>query len=767
LCGTESTCVTVLGATLKLIHSPPVRSLVVLGYPDVYSAGDHIMEVLDHRPIGLEGIDDLLIDGMKKKHLHPADLELLPEGKGWLLAEFGGETKEEADSKANAFMAAISKRKNAPVLRLYDAPFTERDIWDIRESGLGASARIPGEPDAWEGWEDSAVPPERLGDYLRDFRSLLTKYGYGCTLYGHFGQGVVHTRINFGLKDRKGVAAYEKFGYEAAELVVRYGGSLSGEHGDGQSRGELLKIRFGEELVNAFREFKEIWDPSWKMNPGKVVNPYRRDENLRLGIEYNPPEWTTTFKFPDDRGSLSYAAERCVGVGKCRRMEGGTMCPSYMATREEMHSTRGRARLLFEMLQGTVIGKNGWRDDHVREALDLCLACKACKSDCPMNVDMATYRAEFLSHYYAGKLRPASAYSMGLIYWWARLAAHFPELVNFVNRGPLVSSLIKQLAGIAPQRTIPSFAEESFRHWFLNRPPHASGKPRVILWPDTFNNFFTPGTAKAAVRVLEMAGFSVNIPHKLLCCGRPLYDFGFLDLAKSLLREILTTLRDEIRAGTAIVGLEPSCVVAFRDELVNLFPNNEDATRLRQQTFLLSEFLEKKASGVKLPALYRKAIVQAHCHHAAIIKLSDEEAILKRLGLGYEILDSGCCGMAGSFGYERGKYEVSVRCGERVLLPAVRSASKDTLIIADGFSCREQIEQLTGRRALHLAEVIQMALDKGPNGPAGNYPEKSVLTSVPAVTPRKELAIVVLAAAVAGATVVWRMTTRRRHWRFR
>jgi Fe-S oxidoreductase len=299
----------------------------------------------------------------------------------------------------------------------------------------------------------------------------------------------------------------------------------------------------------------------------------------------------------------------------------------------QMHSTRGRARLLFEMLQGTVIGKNGWHDDHVREALDLCLACKGCKSDCPMNVDMATYRAEFLSHYYAGKLRPAAAYSMGLIYWWARLASHFPHLVNLVNRGPLISSLMKRLAGIAPQRTIPSFAKESFRDWFRNRSHPVIGKTRVILWPDTFNNFFTPSTAKAAVRVLERAGFSVIIPNKTLCCGRPLYDFGFLEIAKSLLKEVLTTLREEIRAGTPIVGLEPSCVVAFRDELMNLFPNNEDAIRLRRQTFLLSEFLQKKAAEVKLPSLYRKAIVHAHCHHAAIIKLSDEEAVLKRLGL--------------------------------------------------------------------------------------------------------------------------------------
>lgn len=493
LCGTESTCVTVLEATLKLVPSPPVRALVVLGYPDIYTAGDHIPEILEHKPVGLEGIDDLLIDGMKKKHLHPEDFELLPEGKGWLLVEFGGETREEADAKANSFMKALSKQKHAPTTRLYDAPFTEKDIWDIRESGLGGSARIPEEPDAWEGWEDSAVPPEKLGGYLRDFRTLLTKYGYGCTLYGHFGQGVVHTRINFGLKDRDGVAAYERFGYEAAELVVRYGGSLSGEHGDGQSRGELLSVMFGDELIEAFREFKRIWDPDWKMNPGKVIDPYRRDENLRLGTDYNPPQWQTTFKFPDDHNSFSYAMERCVGVGKCRRLEGGTMCPSYMVTREEMHSTRGRARLLFEMLQGSAIGKQGWRDDHVREGLDLCLACKGCKSDCPMNVDMATYKAEFLSHYYQGKLRPAAAYSMGLIFWWARLASHMPNLANLLTRVPVISSIAKSLAGITPERELPLFAEQTFRDWYLHRQTQVSGKPRVLLWADTFSNYFQTG----------------------------------------------------------------------------------------------------------------------------------------------------------------------------------------------------------------------------------------------------------------------------------
>jgi Fe-S oxidoreductase len=491
------------------------------------------------------------------------------------------------------------------------------------------------------------------------------------------------------------------------------------------------------------------------MNPGKVVSPHRRDENLRLGENYSPPQWKTLFAFPEDNGSFSYALERCVGVGKCRRMEGGTMCPSYMVTREEMHSTRGRARLLFELLDGRVIGKNGWHDDHVREALDLCLACKGCKSDCPMNVDMATYKAEFLSHYYAGRLRPMSAYSMGLIYWWARAASRWPGLVNFFTQVPPGNAFLKRVGGIAPERRLPAFAKETFKHWFYYRAKAVSDKPRVILWPDTFHNYFLPGAARAAVDVLESIGFDPVVPVKPLCCGRPLYDFGFLKLAKSLLQQILQTLRKEIRAGTPVIGLEPSCVAVFRDELINLFPNDEDAKRLSQQTFLLSEFLQKKAAHVQLPKLYRKAIVHLHCHHAAIMKSTDEEATLKRLGLDYEILNAGCCGMAGSFGYESGKYEISVKSGERVLLPRVRNAGKDTLIIADGFSCREQIEQLTKRQALHLAEVLQMALYEGPRGPQGNYPEKKYARHEVAISPVAPILATAAGALVAGAIAGW------------
>lgn len=715
LVGSEGTCVTVLEATARLMDSPPARSVLVLGYPDVYSAGDHVTQVLSFGPIGLEGLDDRLINDIKKKHKATNDLELLPKGDGWLVVEFGGETRAESHAHARKAMEGLKKLANPPDMRLYDSKEQEERLRELRESGLGATAWVPGAPVTWEGWEDSAVPPQRLGDYLRSFRKLLDKYEYGCDLYGHFGQGCVHTRIDFDLESEPGIQKYRDFTHEAAELVVRFGGSLSGEHGDGQSRAELLPIMFGEELVNAFREFKRIWDPEWKMNPGKIVDPYRRDENLRLGAQYQPWRPATHFRYPDDSWTFPRTALRCVGIGNCRREEGGTMCPSYMVTREEQHSTRGRSRLLFEMLKGEVI-RDGWREESVHEALDLCLSCKGCKGDCPVNVDMATYKAEFLSHYYAGRVRPRHAYAIGLIHRSSRIASAVPRLANFFTQTPVLASIAKAAAGIAAERRIPPYAAEPFKKWFQRRRKNGSGadgaasKPPVILWADTFNNFFHPQIAQAAVEVLESAGFWVRVPRKNLCCGRPLYDYGMLGSAKRLLRETLEVLRPRIRAGVPVVVLEPSCAAVFRDELVNLYPHDEDAQRLSKQTFLLSEFLHEHAADYQPPRLTRKALVHGHCHHRAVMTMKAEEAIFKKMGLGYTLLDSGCCGMAGGFGFEKEHYDISVKVGERVLLPAVRRADRDTLIIANGFSCREQIAQTTDREALHLAQIIQMAM---------------------------------------------------------
>ena len=709
LVGSEGTCVTILGATCRLVESPPERVLLVIAYADIYQCADHVPEIMAHEPIGLEGIDSLLVEYTRRKGINSEGLALLPEGGGWLLAEFGADTAAAAEAQAERLTATLQRGQSPPKVRIFTNKIQVRQVWDVRESSLGATSHVPGEPLAWEGWEDSAVAPDKLGDYLRGLQKLFDAYGYRAVLYGHFGHGCVHARINFDLQTAEGIAKYRRFVEEAADLVVSYGGSLSGEHGDGQARAELLPKMFGPELVHAFREFKALWDPDWKMNPGKVVEPYKLDENLRLGVEYHPWEPSTHFQFPEDHGSLAHATLRCVGVGKCRNYEGGVMCPSFRVTREEEHSTRGRAHLLWEMTKGDVI-KDGWRDQRVKDSLDLCLSCKGCKSDCPVGVDVATYKSEFLSHYYENRFQSRSAYAFGNIDTWARLASYAPRLTNLTTQLPGLREIAKAIAGMPSKRTIPTFAPLTFRTWFKNRQPRNVNASPVLLWPDTFNNYFHPETARAAVEVLEHGGFRVRLPKKILCCGRPLYDFGMLDRAKRLLLEVLHVLTEEIDAGIPIVVLEPSCAAVFRDELLNLFPKNDRAGRLSKKTFLLSEFMAKNMAEFSLPKLNRKAIVHGHCHHKSIMKMTDEEAILQEISLDYETPAPGCCGMAGSFGFEKEKYETSIAIGELELLPAVRQAPQDCLIIANGFSCREQISQCTGRHAVHLAEVIQMGL---------------------------------------------------------
>ena len=709
LVGSESTCILVLEATVRLVPSPPVRSLLVLGYYDVFTAADHVTEIARFEPIGLEGLDQGLIQDALLKHLHTADMKLLPDGGGWLLVEFGGNTKEEADGKARACMAKLALHKDPPSMKLFDDKKMEAKVWEIRESGLGATAFVPGSEPTWEGWEDAAVPPERLGSYLRRFKDLLDRFHYKGDLYGHFGQGCVHTRISFDLMSREGVTRYRSFIDEAALLVVEHGGSLSGEHGDGQSRAALLPKMYGPELIDAFRRFKRAWDPDWKMNPGKKVDANDPSHNLRLGPGYAPPVLETRFAYPEDDHGFGKAALRCVGVGKCRRTDGGVMCPSFMHTLEEKHSTRGRAHLLFEMLNGDELEKP-WREEAVLEALDLCLACKGCKGECPVNVDMATYKAEFLSHYYGGlRLRPRAAYAMGQIRVWSSLAMLWPAAANAAAHAPGLSSLAKLVGGIDPHRELPRFAPSTFRSWFERRPSPDPRREPLLLFPDTFNDRFHPEVAQAAVEVLDAAGYGVRLTPSGLCCGRPLYDYGFLSQAKRYLRRILDALREDIRAGVPMIVLEPSCAATFRDELTNMFPNDHDARRLGKQTYVLAEFFSKKRPPLSLE-LKGPALIHGHCHQKSVIGFDSERELLKGMGLRLQEPEPGCCGMAGSFGFEAGeRYELSQKVGAR-LLSAVREAPPDALLIADGFSCHEQILQGTGRRAMHLAQVLRQAL---------------------------------------------------------
>jgi len=710
LVGTEGTCVTTLEATCRLVESPPERVLLTIGCRDVFEAADLAPDVLSFKPIGLEGMDDVLVESTRRIGINPEGVALLPAGKGWLLAEFGGTTLPEAESIAQGAMGSLARSAQSASFRLFPDRRQARKVWEVRESSLGAVSRVPGEPPNWEGWEDAAVAPEKLGAYLRDLKNLADEYDYRCVLYGHFGDGCVHNRLSFDLESEGGIAKFRRFMEDAADMVVSYGGSLSGEHGDGQARAELLPKMFGPELVEAFGKFKALWDPDWKMNPGKVVLPNRMDADLRLGAGYHPWQPETHFKFPADDGSLAKATLRCVGVGKCRQYDGGVMCPSFRVTREEKHSTRGRAHLLWEMTNGGVI-KGQWEDEDVRSSLDLCLACKGCKTDCPVAVDVATYKAEFLSHYYEGKRRPLSHYAFGQIDRWLRIAAHAPWLANLFTQMPGPREIAKALIGISARRRLPAVARRSFQRWFSQRTDSSrTGKhPQVVLWPDTFNNYFHPETAIAAFEVLEAAGFQVLSPAGHVCCGRPLYDFGMIERGKKLLQQALEILEPEIIAGTPVVVLEPSCASVFRDELLNLFPDNEWAQRLSSQVFLLSEFLGKQPA-FQLPEIGRPALVHGHCHQKSVMKMTSQEAVLQRLGIDYNMPAPGCCGMAGAFGFEKETCNVSLAIGELEFLPAVRRTPLDWLIVADGFSCREQIEQCTGRKTQHLAEVIRGGL---------------------------------------------------------
>jgi FAD/FMN-containing dehydrogenase/Fe-S oxidoreductase len=709
LVGSESTCAMVLEATVRLVPSPQYRALVALGYKDVYSAADDVPRILEYRPIGLEGMDDRLVRDIRHIGVPDESLRQLPDGGGWLLVEFGGDSRQEADALAQRMVEDLRRRGNAPASRVFDDRAHEQQIWRTREAGLGATAHVTSEHPTWEGWEDSSVPPERLGRYLRDLRALLDRYHYIGDFYGHFGQGCLHTRINFDLFTADGIRTFRAFIEEAASLVVSHGGSLSGEHGDGQSKAEMLPKMYGPDIMRAFHEFKRIWDPDGRMNPGKIVDPYPIDANLRYGSDYNHPSPSTHFGFPDSGGSFARQMQRCVGVGECRRTDRGTMCPSFQVTREEKHSTRGRAHLLWEMLEGDPV-QGGWHSHAVKEALDLCLACKGCKSDCPVHVDMATYKAEFLSHYYERHLRPRTAFAFGLIHWWARAAAHAPSLVNWTMGAPGLGRLATLISGASPHRRLPRFAAEPFVanvRRALKARPFRPGGDRVVLWPDTFNNYFHADTAMAAFELLDGAGFDVIVPQAPVCCGRPLYDYGFLDLAKRMLLRVLEAVREEIRAGVPVIVLEPSCAAVFRDELPNLLPHDHDGARLASQVTLLAPFVAKHRDRFDLRAVDRDVLFHGHCHQKAVFGVKEDRELLTSLGARVDAPDTGCCGMAGSFGFETDHYDVSIAVGERVLLPAARKLDPSAIVVADGFSCREQLAQAAGRHALHIAEVLR------------------------------------------------------------
>ena len=715
LVGSEGTCASIVSATLNLVSSPPCRVLTALGFPDAFMAADAVPRALEHKPIGLEGMDDLLLSFMRRKNLAVENVGLLPTGGGFLLVELGAWSAEEAQAQAEALIRATQQWPVVPNARIYSNEEARR-VWAVRESALGATVFVPGEPDGWEGWEDAGIPPEHLGQYLRGITALMAEYGYRSPLYGHFGQGCVHLRINFDFSTPEGIKSFREFLDRAADLVLSFGGSLSGEHGDGQARAALLPKMFGTELMQAFREFKTLWDPANRMNPGKLVDAvrvYDPVENLRHGSQaLHAAAFEHHFAFAKDSGSLAHATERCVGVGACRKAEGGVMCPSYRATGDEQHSTRGRARLLWEMLSGE-LRSEGFQSSVVHEALDLCLSCKACKTECPVQVDMAQYKSEFLAQHYKGRPRPLHHTVFGFADRLAKWGSVAPALTNAILTGPLTSPLIKRIVGIAPQRELPKLARKPYTGSRKDRTRatrnRLDGQPRpVLLWADTWNNYYHPQSLIAAESLLTDAGCDVRTPQGHICCGRPLYDFGLLDAAKKYLAGVLGRMTPEIDAGLPFIFLEPSCASVFKDELPELYPKDARAKTLRENTWLLADWLSAHAPDSVAGRLAgRRVLIHGHCHHKAVFGgPSSELALLRKAGAEVSLIDTTCCGMAGPFGFERDKFEISKTIADLGLLSAVNAADAETILVADGFSCREQIAQLGHRDAIHFAEAL-------------------------------------------------------------
>ncbi|MFF8284912.1 FAD-binding and (Fe-S)-binding domain-containing protein [Streptomyces albus] len=715
--GSEGTLGVLTRATVRLVPAPAARVLAVLGYADESVAAQAAAGLLPHGPLTVEGMaDDLVGD---------ADRAALPRGGAWLFVEVGGENAAQAKAAAQRLCRAAAEESSDHAL--VTDPAGQRALWRVREDASGTATRMPDGTEAWPGWEDCAVPPDRLGAYLRDFRKLLREFGLRGLPYGHFGDGCIHVRIDFDLLDAAGIATFRDFSTALADIVVAHGGSLSGEHGDGQARAELLPRMYGQEMVALFGRFKDLWDPAGGLNPGVLVRPEPLDANLRFAPLPREPV-DVAFGYPHDGGDFSAAVRRCVGVAKCRTETAagaGVMCPSFRATGQEKHSTRGRARLLHEMLAGEVV-TGGWQSEEVHDALDLCLSCKGCRSDCPVGVDMATYKAEFLHHYHEGdaahpgRRRPMAHYSMGRLPSWLRLAAatRTAPLLNAGAAVPPLAALAKRLGGLAPERGIPALPRTSFTRWWRAQPGRAreAGRP-VVLWPDTFTNYLSPEAGSAAVRVFRDAGLRPVVPPKQVCCGLTYVSTGQLDRARAVMRRTLDRIEPALDAGLPVAVLEPPCAAALRTDVPELLDGDPRAKRLARAVRTFAQTLQELAPDWQPPRIDRPVAGQTHCHQHAVIGDTADRELRQRAGLTGE-LSGGCCGLAGNFGFEKGHYEVSVACAEDQLLPAVRQAAPGTVLLADGYSCRTQLAQLGGYRSRHLAEVLARALDGTPGAEA-------------------------------------------------
>ncbi|MFI7067184.1 FAD-binding and (Fe-S)-binding domain-containing protein [Kribbella sp. NPDC050124] len=701
LVGSEGTLGVLTEVTVRLVAEPAERVLVALGFDDIIAAAEATPTVLEYGPTACEGLDARIVDVVRRRR-GAAAVPNLPQGAAWLLVELPGESRPELLDRARELAASV----DALEARVIDDIEQSAALWRIREDGAGLAGRAPSGAPAWAGWEDAAVPPTALAAYLKEFEELVRRNGLTHMPFGHFGDGCVHTRLDFALRNEGGVDSMRDFLVEAAGLVVRYGGSLSGEHGDGRARSELLPIMYSAEALRTMAAVKHVFDPDGVLNPGVLVEPAPLVGALRMTSSL-PLLRQVGFAYPEDGGDFAEAVHRCTGVGKCRvtASSGGTvMCPSYVATREEKDSTRGRARVLQEMVNGQLI--DGWHSPAVHEALDLCLSCKGCATDCPTGVDMATWKSEVLHQTYRRRLRPLSHYSLGRLPRWARMASRAPAVVNRLSRVPGLQRLLFAVAGIDAHRSAPDFPAETFRSWFENRDRNG-GAAEVFLYVDSFTDLFTPEVGKAMVTVLEAAGYRVGLTPREACCGLTWISTGQLDQAKKILGRTIDSLSRSTGA-LPIVGIEPSCTAALRHDAVRLVPG--DVTReVAARVVTLAELLADHPSWTPPDMSDLQVVAQPHCHHHAVMGWEADAALLARAGVHVERV-GGCCGLAGNFGMERGHYDVSVAVAGQQLLPAIDRSGPGAVVLADGFSCRTQVHDLAHRPAVHLAQFIAQRL---------------------------------------------------------
>jgi FAD/FMN-containing dehydrogenase/Fe-S oxidoreductase len=699
MAGTEGTLGVFLGATIDLVREPAHRHMVLLAYPTMAEAADDVPSLLPFEPVACEGLGARIVQ-VYRAAKGPSAVPEMPEGGGYLYVEIAGDDPAELADRA----ARVERASSARAARYVTSKAEQAVLWRIREEGAGLASRVWDRP-ALAGWEDAAVPPERLGGYLRDFERLMADHDVQGEPFGHFGDGCVHVRITFPLDEEGGRSVYRSFLQDAAALVASHGGSLSGEHGDGRARSELLPAMYSPDAVRLFEQVKGVLDPDDVLNPGVLVRPVPFDQDLRgSGRGHAPALRRTGLRLLHDSGDLGQAVHRCTGVGKCladNRGTNGVMCPSFQATRNEKDSTRGRARTLQEMVDGRLVDQ-GWRSPEVHEALDLCLSCKGCLHDCPTGVDMASYKTEVLHQTYAGRVRPRSHYVMGKLPLWARLGAPLARLTNVLLRTPGVAHLARWVAGIDQRRSIPAFAAQPFTRHARTRA--AAERPRVLLWSDSFTEWFAPAGGHAAVAVLESAGYDVELLDRSACCGLTWITTGQLDAARRIMGRTVAVLHEYVVAGVPVVGLEPSCLAALRSDAVELV-DDPRAAQVAEGVFTLSELLARTDGWTPPDLTGTEVVVQPHCHQSSVLGFEADMDVLTRAGATVTRL-SGCCGLAGNWGVEKGHYETSVAVAETQLLPAVRAAGPDAVVLADGFSCRTQLDDLADVQALHLSQLL-------------------------------------------------------------